>query len=203
MSVVCWVDAQAGEKWFVVRESGRVPEGYGTAEASASLAQGYVVVVHAGGCSKEGPIPYGMKPCRFVMVAQLTEDSLWKVKHRVVPAMRRNSWEDDALWQCTDGALSSGRECSCVLDLWPDLHAICLDCSRVPEESRVFVAAHRFEGIRPWGENDWWKGVTDVPDTGDAEEAEYDYDRWLVEAQRDTDTHQFPFGPLHLVSRHA
>jgi hypothetical protein len=185
-----------------VRESGRVPEKYERAEGLASAVQGYVVVVHAGGCSKEGPLPYGMEPCRFVMVAELTEDSLWKVKHRVVPAMRSSSWEDDALWHCTDGALSSERDCKCHLHPWPNLHAMCSECSRVPEESRVFVAAHYFEGLCPWGEKHWWKGATDVPDTVDLGKFGYDYDRWLVEVQKDSDTHRFPFGPVHCFGPH-
>jgi hypothetical protein len=155
-------------------------------EGSISLREGYMLTVYTGVRYKQGHASYGRNPLRYVMVAELTEDSLWKVKHRVVRSSARSWREGDpfSLWveplvHCRYGALSSGRECRCVFDDCETRRAVCEACKRVPIPSRLFLIVNRFNGVFPYGQQYWWKGVTEAVDAGDGGEPVEGDDMWL------------------------
>jgi hypothetical protein len=159
-------------------------------ERSISLREGYTVIVHMDARHKDVHVFYGMKPRRRVMVAQLTEDSLWKVKQRVVPSLWLGSTH--AVPQCGHGALSSGRECMCIEELLP-AGSVFAACERVRKECRTFLPANRFEGVSPLGAEHWWKGVTDAVDAGSEDDSEHYFDRWLAQRAGATGFAASPF----------
>jgi hypothetical protein len=166
ISVALHIEAGAFERWYFVRESGRIPEGYERAETRVS-PRGYVVIVR-GTC---------LDP--QVIVAELTEDSMWKAKHRVVPAMSVEELWGDTIHSCEGGLFSSGRECGCEPARWAYEDSRCQDCRRVPRESRLFVEAYSFKGVCPLGEDHWWRGVTDAVGARNADVFGHGHDRWF------------------------
>lgn len=158
MSVVCLVNDQGGERWYFVKESGRLLEGHEKRDVEDATAQAYFVVVQVGLPSATGPVRGGC-----VAMAELTEDSLWIGKHRIVGGLRTALIKEGSAgtWSflvdsVKKGSFRSGRDCGCSLVV------VCSGCQVVPPDCRMFIVKDDFEEGRANETGHWLKGMTDA-----------------------------------------
>lgn len=160
MSITCSVDSEGGARWWLTRESGRLPAQCGL-EACSSCSNwtrthvdsgSYIVIAGGGNC---------------VAFAQLSAGSFEVAVRRVVPLVQE-AWLCGCdqqvvareVFSCFSfGLFSSGVDCACRIG------RVCAQC-RVLFECGRFVVQGVFMGL-PSIPGGWWTGVTDA--VGDVE----------------------------------
>jgi hypothetical protein len=171
VSVASLVEAGYEQRWCLMNERGRVPEGYSSEKDGVELAHPYVVVVLV---SAPAPSFY-----RRAAVGELTEQLLQRAMQRVVPGLVRVagggfSYFGFDLFE--KGFFSGDESCGCRWNGMQTDEAVCRGCAGVPRHLMSFVLADRFERVDSYREHQRFTGVTeaiDIVSNG------YGFDTWL------------------------
>jgi hypothetical protein len=176
VSLTCTVDWHGHARWWLVRESGQLPptcanftcwdgcECNGACSLADGLAHAYMVFVVAGSESEYS------RP--MVVVADLGVRTMNIVRGSVSRIVRVEKVDDDGeagtvsrqlcriCRNLSRGMMSALDSCDCVLGE----ETQCSLCRGVSPLQRVFILQEQYEGVKPFGEKHWWRGVTDAVD---------------------------------------
>ena len=174
VSLTCHFEPNARERWWWTRESGRVPPCVDagctrsrTHFAPEDLRQAYLVVVvrHPGR-------HVWTEPTRRIAFARLDAAALHFVGRRMAPSIHTFQVGDRQYvvsWifrSLRHGLFSGTASCGCGID-----RGICAHCAAQAQVR--FVWENGFSRVLPYGNEHWYRGITDaVDDTTDA-------DAWL------------------------
>jgi hypothetical protein len=172
VSLTCHFEANARVRWWLTRESGRVPRCVNvdctrnrTRLPPESLRQAYLVIVvrHLGK-------HVWTEPARRIAFARLDATALHFVCRRIVPSISGSDLKERQHvvgWifrSFRHGLFSGPASCECGF-----LHGICEHCAAQVR----FVWENGYSRVLPNGNEHWYRGVTDAVD--DTIEA----DAWL------------------------
>jgi hypothetical protein len=164
--VTCSVDAACRERWWLTKESGRVP------------SRGTGCVVHAGSGTEDLRRPYMVMEIESVhrrgwtvLMARLSGETV-RIVEEIAFTLRGQvpgrcaDWEADRaslVCKLYSGAFSSGVQCACVrgCEMASDGWSVCDECAVGADYKRRFVWYDSFPGVFPLGRTHWLAGPTD------------------------------------------
>lgn len=165
VSLTCHVEADARVRWWLTKESGRVPpcvyEGCArirTHLAPESLRQAYLVIMvrHPGR-------HVWTEPTRRIAFARLDRAALHFVGRRIIPSISGCDGKDRQYvvgWifrSFRHGLFSGLASCECGFH-----RGICAHCAAQAQVR--FVWENGFSRVLPYGDGHWYRGVTDAVD---------------------------------------